>query len=99
MFVFVWRYDWCRRLANLKIVSKVADLICIVWQVLKFCQVHCVWVCADAACLLSPVVYLVHVIRTAKIVDECSTDYIYLAALSHNIRNKKYLKNFKACPY
>ena len=35
------------------------------------------------ACLLSHVVYLVHVIATAKIVDECSTDYIYLAALSH----------------
>ena len=50
-------------------------------------------------CLLSPVVHLVHVIRTDKIVDEYSTDYIYLAALSHNIRNKKYLKNFKACPY
>ena len=38
---------------------------------------------------------------TEKIVDECSTDHIYLAALSHNIRNKKCLKNifFKACPY
>ena len=35
------------------------------------------------ACLLSPMVYLIHVIRSAKIVDECSTDYIYLAALSH----------------
>ena len=35
------------------------------------------------ACLLSHVVYLVHVIGTDKIVDECSTDYIDLAALSH----------------
>ena len=35
------------------------------------------------ACLLSHVVYLVHVIGTTKIVDECSTDYIDLAALSH----------------
>ena len=45
------------------------------------------------ACLLLPVVYLVHVIRTDKIVDECSTDYIYLPTLSHNIRNKKCLQN------
>ena len=42
------------------------------------------------ACYLSPVVDLVHVIRTDNIVDECSADYIYLAALSH-IRNKKCL--------
>ena len=53
------------------------------------------------ACLLLPVVHLVRVIRTDKIVDECLTDYIYLAALSHNIRNKKGLKKyfFKVCPY
>ena len=62
MFVFVWRYDWCRRLANLKIVSKVADLICIVWQVLT---AHCILV-VRTACLLPPVVYLVHVIRIPK---------------------------------
>ena len=61
---------------------------------LHFGCAHSVFV---TACGLSGTCYP----YTEKIVDECSTDHIYLAALSHNIRNKKCLKNifFKACPY